>query len=59
MQIAMRDQSPTLTHEDLLLRSPALRADTPHRHTPPPPCASMALSKHGVGVKPLFIGIFG
>ena len=26
---------------------------------PPPPGASMALSKHGVGVEPLFLGIFG
>ena len=24
-----------------------------------PPCASTALSKHGVGVEPLFLGIFG
>ena len=27
--------------------------------TPPPPCASTALSKHGVGVEPLFLGISG
>ena len=27
--------------------------------TPPPPCASTALSKHGVGVEPLFLRIFG
>ena len=26
--------------------------------TPPPPCASTALSKHGVGVEPLFLGNF-
>ena len=26
---------------------------------PPPPCTSTALSKHGVGVEPLFLGIFG
>ena len=26
---------------------------------PPPPCTSRALSKHGVGVVPLFLGIFG
>ena len=32
---------------------------TPNRSTPPPPCASTALSKHGVGVEPLFLGIFG
>ena len=28
-------------------------------HTPPPPCASTALSKHGVGVEPPFLGICG
>ena len=27
--------------------------------TPPPPCASTALSKHGVGVELPFLGIFG
>ena len=27
--------------------------------TPPPPCASTALSEHGVGVEPLVLGIFG
>ena len=27
--------------------------------TPPPPCASTALSKHRVGVEPLFLGVFG
>ena len=26
---------------------------------PPPPCAGTALSKHGVDVEPLFLGIFG
>ena len=26
---------------------------------PPPPCASMDLSKHGMGVEPLFCGFFG
>jgi hypothetical protein len=25
---------------------------------PPPPCASTGLSKHGVGVEPLFSGFF-
>ena len=29
------------------------------RHTPPPPYASTALSKHGVGVELPFVGIFG
>ena len=28
-------------------------------YTPPPPCASTALSRHRVGVEPLFSGIFG
>ena len=27
--------------------------------TPPPPCTSTALSKHGVGVEPRFLGILG
>ena len=26
---------------------------------PPPPCASTACSKHGVGIEPPFLGIFG
>ena len=26
---------------------------------PPPPCASTAWSKHGVGIEPPFLGIFG
>ena len=29
------------------------------RNVPPPPCSSTGLSKHGVGVEPLFSGFLG
>ena len=38
---------------------PPLPGDRQSTCTPPPPCASTALSKPGVGVEPLFLGIFG